>query len=103
MGPRNSGRQMRDRDAAHLVVASTASTAEDCIYHCDGTKRREGEGELGWCCSCGFDLPEEQLVALLETTRAGHEAVPDLMAEFFGDLLERCGVEIENRVEASLA
>jgi hypothetical protein len=79
-----------------------AGTAEDCIYHCDGTKRQDGEGELGWALLLrGLDMPEEQLMALLETTRAGHEDVPDLMAQFFSDLLERCGVEIENRIEAS--
>jgi hypothetical protein len=88
-------------DAA-LNARVAAGTAENCIYHRDGTKRQDGEGELGWALLLrGLDMPEEQLMALLETTRARHEDVPDLMAQFFGDLLERCGVEIENRMEAS--
>jgi len=85
-----------------LTSIAAAGADENCIYHCDGTKRRDGETELGWALLVrGLDIPEEQLMALLETTQAGHEDLPDLMAQFFGDLLDRCGVEIENRVEAS--
>jgi hypothetical protein len=85
-----------------LNALAAASPAEDCIYHCDGTKRQDGETELGWALLLrGLDIPEEQLRALLEITQTGHEDIPDLMAVFFGDVLDRCGVEIENRMEAS--
>ena len=85
-----------------LISLVAAGSDEDCIYHCDGTKRQDGETELGWALLLrGLDIPEEQLRALLEITQTGHEDIPDLMAVFFGDVLDRCGVEIENRMEAS--
>ena len=85
-----------------LTSLAVAGAGEDCIYHCDGTKRQDGETELGWALLLrGLDIPEEQLMALLAITRSGHEDLPDLMAQFFDDLFERCGVVIENRMEAS--
>jgi hypothetical protein len=91
-------RELYDRALAAVVADETVT---DRIYHGDGSRRHDGETELGWgLVLVGLDMTADDFVALLKMTQEGHEGLPGLMGQFFLDLLQRCGVEIENRMEA---